>query len=288
MKTYKFASDILFIRDCLDFDQDSFADEIGVSRSNIARYESGEITPSKIILEKIYNFAFINGFDINKAKSMIYEDTEKDEIILYHGARGEIEGHVDTKHSISPNDFGNGFYLGESLNQANMWISALENSSTYCFRFKKNKNLIVTTFSVDYNWLLAILYYRGGLDGYILPKKIINIIDKVESSDYLIAPIADNQMYDTIEAFRNNLISDVACLHALRANNLGSQYVFKSEKACKLLKFVDRFYLCQKEREHYLKIKSSASNDSKNKIVLAYAKYRKEGKMFSEIFKRKG
>ena len=263
-----------------------FAKEVGLSRSNIARYEANQIIPRKDAIEKIYNYSFSHGFDLNKAKSMIYEDNKGKKAILFHGAKNEMNGEPDTKHSTPPNDFGNGFYLGQTLTQANMWICPYHNSSTYCFYFDYTA-LKKMEFDVDYSWMYIILYYRGELDEYELPKELIKLIDQVERVDYIIAPIADNQMYDTIEAFRNNLISDVACLHALNANNLGKQFVFKSEKSCKKLETVDRFYLCSKEKEYYLSLKYNSSLDGKNKTSLAIAKYRKEGRMFNEIFKKK-
>ena len=287
MKNYNFPNDIKIIRTCLDLSQEQFAAKVNLSRSNIARYEAGKIVPRKDALERIYNFAFKNGFDINQAKTMIYEDKEANNIILFHGARGEIIGEPDINHSTPPNDFGNAFYLGQTLKQANMWVAASKESSTYCFYFKNSKNLKYIRFDVNYEWMLAILYYRGELEGYKLPKNLFDLIDKIEETDYIIAPIADNQMYDTIEMFRNNLISDEACLHALSANNLGHQYVLKSMKACKCLASVDRLYLCEEERNYYLQLKQKTYEEGKNKTTLVIKQYRKEGKIFDEIFEKK-
>lgn len=288
MIKFNFASDIRLIRTCLDMSQSDFADAVLLSRSNIARYEAGKIIPRKDALERIYNYSFLHQFDINQAKTMIYEDKKGSCLVLYHGAKKEIEGEVDTKHSAPPNDFGNAFYLGQTLKQANMWVAPYKEASTYCFYFKDREKLKHMSFEVDYNWMMAILYYRGYLNDYELPDNIKRLIDQIEESDYIIAPIADNQMYDTIEAFKNNLISDVACLHALSANNLGFQYVLKSERACKCLKAIDCLYLCSEEKDYYLSLKEKTASDGRNKIALAIAKYRKEGKLFNELFKRKG
>lgn len=286
MKTYNFQNDIKMIRKCLGMTQIDFAESLEISRSNIARYEAGAISPRKEAAEKIYNFAFLNDFDLNGSKAMLYEDEKKGKILLFHGARGEIVGEIDTKHSEPPNDFGDGFYLGQTLRQANMWVSAHKGSSTYCFYFNDN-GLRKIEFDVDYDWMLAILYFRGALNGYILPDRLSKILEEIALCDYIIAPIADNQMYDTLELFKNNIISDVACLHALSANNLGKQYVMKSEKACSRLESIDRLYLCNAERNFYLDIKERSFNEGKNKTSLAIAKYRKEGELFNEIFKRK-
>ena len=288
MVNYNFKNDIYLIRTCFNMSQTVFGDEVGISRSNIARYEAGTTIPSYKALESIYNYSFTHNFDINQAKTMIYEDKRGDNLVLYHGAKGEITGEVDAKHSTPPNDFGDGFYLGQTLKQANMWVALFKESSTYCFYLKDIKELKHMEFEVNYDWMMVILYYRGQLDGYILPDKLKQLIKKIEEIDYIIAPIADNQMYDTIEAFRNNIISDVACLHALSANNLGYQYVLKSEKACKSLEPIDRLYLCKEEKNYYLQLKSKTSSEGRNKTSLAIAKYRKEGKLFNELFKKEG
>ena len=286
MKNYDFSRDIKLIRMCLDMSQETFAESVGLSRSNIARYESKQIEPRFEASEKIFNYAFKNGFDINSSKTMIYDDQKGTTTLLFHGARGVIEGEVDTKHSVMPNDFGDGFYLGQTLKQASMWVSAYKKSSVYCFYLKDLDKMRVLHFDVNYDWMLIILYYRQELEGYQLSERLKQLIKDVGSADIITAPIADNQMYDTIEAFRNNLISDVACLHALSANNLGHQFVLKSEKACSKLIAVDRLYLCQEERNYYLSQKEKTAEEGRSKTSLAIKKYRKEGKLFDEIFEK--
>lgn len=144
------------------------------------------------------------------------------------------------------------------------------------------------TFGVDSRWMNAILYYRGGFDGYEVPRSVLDLVKEIDQADFLIAPIADNQMYDTLEMFRNNIISDVACLHALSANHLGLQYVIKSDRACARLTPLARLYLCQQERKRYATTKESLAGEGRNKTSLAIAKYRKEGYLFHELYSKKG
>ncbi len=266
--------------------QTQFAQAVGLSRSNIARYESGDLGLTQAGAEKIYGYAFTHGFDINKSKVMLYEDDVGDSVLLFHGCREEIQGIVDTHHSVPPNDFGEGFYLGQTLEQANSWVAAYPGSSTYCFLFRPDR-FKGMKFSIDYRWMYAILYYRGALEGYVLPDEIQQVIDGVKSCDFLVAPIADNQMYDTLRLFKEGVISDVACLHALNANNLGRQFVLKTDAACLGLTPLDRLYLCQEERDFYLSAKDKTSSEGRSKSLLAMQQYRKEGRTFHEIFKEK-
>lgn len=287
MKNYNFQNDFRMIRRCFGMSQDAFAQATGVSRSNIARYESGQIAPRGDAADRIYGYAFQHGFDLNQSKTMLYEDDRGPRLALYHGCKAEIRGEVDTRHSQPPNDFGDGFYLGQTLNQANMWVAAAAGSSTYCFYFDP-EGLRKATFGIDYRWMLAILYFRGALEGYRIEGDLADVLREVDACDYLVAPIADNQMYDTLDLFRNGIISDVACLHALNANNLGLQYVMKTERACRRLEAVDRLYLCTAEREHYLTMKRKAGDDGRSKSLLAISQYRAQGKMFHELFTKEG
>ena len=58
MKTFGVKKDIKTIRQLFKLTQTQFAKEIGLSRSNIARYESEEIFPHNTALEKIYSFPY--------------------------------------------------------------------------------------------------------------------------------------------------------------------------------------------------------------------------------------
>ena len=56
MKNYNYKSDIKSIRLCFDLSQAEFADAVGLSRSNIARYEAGTNEPRRDAAEKIYAY----------------------------------------------------------------------------------------------------------------------------------------------------------------------------------------------------------------------------------------
>lgn len=288
MVDYDFKNDVRLIRVCLDLTQTELASAVGLSRSNIARYEAGDILPRKDAMERIYNYAFLHGFDINSSKSLLYDDEKKRSMLLFYGAKGAITGKVDTKHSVPPNDFSDGFYLGQSLVQAGSWVALNKDASVYCFYFAPMEGFKALRFDVDARWMNAILYYRGAFEGYEIPSSVMDLVREIDDCDYLIAPIADNQMYDTLEMFRNNIISDVACLHALSANHLGLQYVLKSERACEKLSPIARLYLCEEERKRYASAKESLAEEGRNKTSLAIAKYRKEGSLFDELYTKKG
>lgn len=287
MKTFNIKKDIITIRKLFNITQTKFANEIGLSRSNIARYESEEIFPHNLALEKIYSYPYKHDFHLNKAKEMLFLDNAGDNRLLFHGAKYEIKGEIDYKHLNGKKDFGAGFYLGDSFDSAASWICEYQSGSVYSFYFKNHKDMNYIEFKVDRKWMYAILYFRGMFEDYIPNKEVLNLIEQINNADYIIAPIADNQMYDTLTAFGLKEITDEQCLHALSANNLGKQYVIKTQKAVDNLVLLERMYICEKEKEHYLSDKNVLSTQGRNKASLSIEEYRRKGKYIDEIFKKR-
>lgn len=105
MKSYNVSQDLKTIRKIFGLSQSSFATKVGLSRSNIIRYESEEIFPHKSAIEKIYSFAFDNELNINKAKEMLFHDEKNDKILLFHGAKEQIKGEITHSHLNGSKDF---------------------------------------------------------------------------------------------------------------------------------------------------------------------------------------
>lgn len=285
MKSYDVSRDLKRIRLFFEKSQEDFANELGISRSNVLRIENNQIYPHASAIENIYTYAYERGLNLNLEKSRFFVEEQNDQVVLYHGAKDDIEGDIDNKHSKKINDFGDGFYLGLTIKQAASWIAHQYKSSIYCFYFKKAKDLKIKTLGANREWLYSILYYRGAFDNQIVPKEIMTIIDSIESSDVIIAPIADNKMYEIINKFIDKEITDEACLHALSMTDLGNQYVLKSMKAIKKLTFIDRLYLCRKEKNDYISIKKATENEIDNKVKISLIEYRRKGQYIDELFK---
>ena len=118
----------------------------------------------------------------------------------------------------------------------------------------------------------------------MVPIEVKKVIDQIEELDYLIAPIADNRVYQTINDFINGLITDEACLHAISLTDLGKQYVFKTMKAINCLECLDRLYLCKDEKEHYKTLRNKKMNEYISQVKMAFIEYRRKGKYFDELF----
>ena len=282
----RISDDIKIIRELLNISQEDFAKEIGVPFESINRWETGALTPTEKNVNMIYSYAFDNKIYLNIIHEQMLKDEFKKEndIVLFHGSKNQIIGDIDLVHSRGTNDFGSGFYLGESFDQAALYISFLNSSHIYAYLLNK-KDLKVVSFDVSQDWMFAIAYYRGWLDKYKNHEKIKDLVAKIEETDIIIAPIADNKMFDLIEEFVSGMTTDVQCEHALSATNLGYQYVIKSNKALSRLSLLNEMFLSDSERKHYLTKRVELSKVSQDKVKVSRIEYRNKGNYIEEILK---
>lgn len=280
---YLFSQDLKSIRELLELTQAELAEQIGVEQVTISRNERGKTEPSAQLLEQVYGFAFEKNIELNHIKEMFWTETiDKNHKLLFHGAKDAIEGPLNTHTGRANNDFGHGFYVGENYDQAISFISGFEKSSVYFLDFDDH-DLKHEKYEVDQDWMMTIAYYRGALNMYKDHPIIKKIVGKSRACDYIIAPIADNRMFQIIDSFIYGEITDEQCKHCLAATNLGAQYVFISEKAVSHLKLIERCYISDNEKEHYRNIKSSDAKLGDDKVKLAKIKYRGQGRYIDEI-----
>ena len=210
------------------------------------------------------------------------DDLKKHEKLLFHGAKSKIDGEIDIHRGRHNNDFGQGFYVGESYEQAISFVSGFENSSVYYICFNDD-DLTYKRYEVNQEWMMTIAYYRGALDEYKNHPVIKKIIEQSRACDYIIAPIADNRMFQIINSFIEGELTDEQCKHCLAATNLGMQYIFVSEKAVSQAKLIERCYISHNEREYYKNIRLEESKLGANKVKLARKQYRGKGQYIDEI-----
>ena len=282
---YNFSTDLKTIRELQSLTQSEFASKIGVEQVTISRSELEKTKPSKILIEKVYEFAFKNNIHLGKLKEMFWkEDINRDHKLLYHGSKSGIIGKIDVTRGRANNDFGQGFYTGENYVQALSFVSSFADSCLYFIDFDA-QDLACKKYQVDQEWMLTIAYYRGTLDQYKNHKEIVKLIESSRNCDYNIAPIADNRMFQIINSFIDGEITDEQCKHCLAATNLGYQYVLKSKKAINQLKIVEKSYICASEKTYYQNVRTNEAKLGDDKVKMARIKYRGKGKYIDEIFK---
>ena len=284
MVNYKIDEDVKLIRELLDLSQQQFAERIAVDATTVARWETRKMEASEDNIDKIYTYAFNNNIFINDIKAQLYyEDlSNENKLVLFHGAKNIIDGSIDIDHSKSNNDFGKGFYCGESFEQSSLFVSGFDKSSVYIISFDP-RNLSHIEYKVNQEWMLTIAYFRGRLKAYDNHPTIKRLINKLNGMDYLIAPIADNRMFRIIDSFIEGEITDEQCIHCLAATNLGFQYVFKTEKALSQVEILERCYLCSKEKERYQSKRLEDNIIGDSKIKMARRQYRGKGQYIDDI-----
>ena len=282
----KIDKDVKIIRELLDISQQELAEDIGTSYEVINRWENANVIPEDNNINSLYSYAYKKKIYLNIIHEQMLKDTYNDQnnIVLFHGSKRGINEEIDLNHSKIINDFGKGFYLGETFEQAATYIAY--SKSHYIYSFLLNiENLKIIKFNVEEEWMFAIAYYRGWIDEYQDHPIIKSIKDKVENADIIIAPIADNKMFDLIDEFVSGMTTDLQCVKALSATNLGFQYVAKSEKAINQLKILSEMFLCEEEKKGYVNKRLDANKVGLDKVQIARIEYKNKGKYIKELLK---
>lgn len=284
MKNY-YSSDCKTIREYYGLTQEDLCNLTGVSRVTVARLETNAHIPSAPSLEAIYGYSYESGMRLNEDHANVMEDDKKDRILLFHGSKNEITKPLSLSFSKSVNDFGSGFYAGETYHQAASFISSSRSHFVYAFYLNTN-GLKVYEISADLEWMISISYFRGRIEEYKNHPLVQKIISKIKGCDVLIAPIADNSMYETLNEFASKKITDEQCRHSIRANYLGKQYVFMNEKALSSIEEMTSLYVSEEEKRHFKQMKIEQFELSKTKIEMAKINFRRKGKFIDEIFNK--
>ncbi len=283
MNDYELYTDIEIVTELLNVTEKDIAEQIGVTPITISRWKNNQENISIKNLNAFYDFVFKKGIRLNKIKEQLFKEERKtNSVILFHGAKTFIEGEISIVKSKNTNDFGKGFYCGESLEQSAMFVSNYPNSSLYILEFDRS-DLSYTQLSVNRDWMLLIAYFRNKLTDYANHPIIKDLLLRLEGVDYIIAPIADNRMFEIIDSFIGGEITDVQCQHCLSATNLGNQYVFVNDKALSKLNIIRHCYLSPVEKSYYLTSRQEESKVSSDKVKVARKQYRNQGKYIEEI-----
>lgn len=149
---------------------------------------------------------------------------------LYHGSNVVVE----KPKILQPDrrlDFGTGFYLTSSYEQAERWAFLTvkrrgEGKSiitSYDFDEKALSSLKVTRFEgASAEWLKFVTNNR-------------NIKDFIDESDIVIGPVANDRTMPVLKLYFSGIYDEDETIKRLLPQKLKDQYAFKSEKALKTL-----------------------------------------------------
>ena len=265
---------------------EELASKLGVTQATVSRWINSRNRITDKHLKTFYEEVYRQGIRLNKIKEQFYREEAigKNELLLFHGAKTKLEGALSLNCSKRINDFGNGFYCSESLESSAMFVATHPNASLYMLKFRP-AGLIARKFSVNREWMLMVAYFRGKLKEYANSTIIKRLLDKNNRVDYIVAPIADNRMFEIIDSFIEGEITDVQCQHCLSATNLGYQYVFISKKALNKITILERCYLAEAEKHTYLSSRQENFLINLDKVKLAKKQYRNCGKYIEDLLK---
>lgn len=281
---FEISQDIESVCEITGLTIEELANELNVTRATVSNWLNERVSISDRHIDAFYSYVYRKSIRLNRIKEQFYREDmiNMNEVLLFHGAKTKIEGELSLGYNKKTNDFGNGFYCGESLEQSVMFVATYPNSSLYMLKFNPN-GLKKKEYKVDREWMLTIAYHRGNLDQYANNELIRRIARANEGIDYIVAPIADNRMFEIIDSFIDGEITDVQCQHCLSATNLGMQYVFISEKAFSNITMIERCYLCEDEKNAYLSARQESFVMNQDKVKLARKQYRNQGEYIEDI-----
>lgn len=282
---YQFADDMRLVRAMQELQQEDLAAQLQVNKSTVSRWESGVGMPSASQMERFYSDVYTQGISLNRIKQQFYrEDLTGDTThLLFHGSKSGIEGTLRYDAGRDNNDMGRGFYCGESLMQSALFVANFLESCIYMLEFHTD-GLRGITYHVDRDWMLTVAWFRGRFTRYRNDPALLAIIGRLADIDYIVAPIADNQMYRIIDQYIDGEITDEQCRHCLAATDLGMQYVMRTQSAVAQIELKERCYYSQAEREFYKAQRERGWQESTDKVKAARIKYRGKGQYIDEVF----
>ena len=155
-------------------------------------------------------------------------------MLVYHGSDTVIDSPkiIEAKR---PPDFGGGFYVTTSEEQAKKWAMkvAYRNASKHSYNNKyefdlerAEKEVQVICFDcADEAWLDFICTNRQGLEN--------------GEYDIVIGPVADDMVYRVVIEYENGDIDKDLALKRLKTEKLCDQILFHTERALTYLKYVE-------------------------------------------------
>ena len=218
---YKIKDDIGFIIEAEKINVLELSEATGISRTTLNAIEKrGSATDE--VCEKLYSYMYKRNYRINSVKEELIR--EKYGSVLFHGSKDGLS-EITVSGSRNNCDFGNGFYLGQTYNQALSFVCEYERASVYSFKYSL-EGLKCVEFDCSLEWMIAICYFRGTIKEYAGSEIVQKVIKKAEDADVIIAPIADNKMFYVMSQFAEGEINADTAIHSLSA----SRYISLRQK----------------------------------------------------------
>ena len=276
---YKIKEDISFFIEAERVNISELSEATRISRTTLNAIEKRGSTADEVG-EKLYAYMYRHNYRINSVKEELIR--EKYGNVLFHGSKNGLSD-ITVSGARNNCDFGKGFYLGQTYNQALSFVCEYDQASVYSFTYSL-EGLKCVEFDCSLDWMLAICYFRGTIKKYAGSNMVQKVVKKIEDADVIIAPIADNKMFYVMSQFAEGEINADAAIHSLSASRLGLQYVFRTDKALRNLVPIERYYLSLPEREDCRSALIERGYEIDTKLKLAKREF-KTGLYIEELLK---
>ena len=152
-------------------------------------------------------------------------------IILYHGSNQPVENPkiLESKRAL---DFGAGFYLTSSINQAEKWAKSVT------LRRGIGKPILnIFEFNENVNDLKVLKFDKANGDWLDYVVKNRKKMPLIENYDLIIGPVANDSTLPVINDYMDGKYTKEEAINHLLPQNMKDQFAFATEKALKYLKF---------------------------------------------------
>lgn len=156
--------------------------------------------------------------------------------ILYHGGSHIIQT-PEIREPERTLDFGKGFYVTSSQNQAERWVKAhLKHKYTIGY---------VNSYEFDPEAIpseLNVKLFREANDewvDFVMANRLIQGF--THDYDIVFGPVANDNVYTQITLFEGGIISKETLIKELKAYKLVDQYLFHTERSLAYLRYLSNY-----------------------------------------------
>lgn len=156
--------------------------------------------------------------------------------ILYHGGSHVIE----TPEIREPNrtlDFGKGFYVTSSQNQAERWVRS-HLKGRFEIGYVNSYEFDLESVPSDFNVKVFENANEEWID-FVLDNRLTK--DFAHDYDIVSGPVANDNVYTQITLFEGGIISKEILINELKTYKLVDQYLFHTERALEHLNYLTNY-----------------------------------------------
>ena len=282
IKTIGLKDILLKIIEKYNFSMSFLADLLDCSLSYLNLVINGKRTLSKSYADKLNKY-LLDKYNTSLEEILFsYSDD-----YFYHGSKLGLVGEINPHYSLdSSSDFGQGFYIGESLKQSATFICDGPHNKGTIYRYSLKTHGLKIKVLKDKEWVLFIAYNRGLIDfDYDTIDLSNDFKDAINNKyDIIVGDIADDKMFAVMNMFFTNAISLEVVIECLKNLGIGKQYCLKTKKACKALTLIDEIKIDDDLYDviyEYTKKMRNTAVESANALI----KNARQGTYYADIIK---